>query len=162
MKLAPTSIMPKSSETLNQPLAILLDEIRLAVEWNRPSILVVLHKSRLGQNRAVTALASMLTGFSVEYVSPDENGARFLSALLERVRSVQTIFFIKGLGKQEKIYNELNLHREKIIENHLKLVFWLLPKELTALSHHAPDFWAFRHRVVEFPTERNSRKKATD
>jgi len=161
VKLAPASIMPKSSETLNQPLAILSDEIRLAVEWNRPSILVVLHKSRLAQNRAVTALEGMLTGFSVEYAKPDENAGRFLSVLLERVRSAQTIFFIKGLGKQEKIYHELNLHREKIIENHLKLVFWLLPKELAALSHRAPDFWAFRHRVVEFPTERNPRQKAT-
>ena len=161
MKLAPSSSMAKSSETPNQPLAILLDEIRLAVDWNRPSILVVLHKSRLGQNRAVTALESMLTGFSVEYVSPDEKGPSFFSALLERVKSAQTIFFIRGLGKQEKIYDELNLHREKIIENHLKLVFWLLPKELAALSHRAPDFWAFRHQVVEFPTELNSRKKAS-
>ena len=160
MKLALPSIMPKSSETPNQPLAILLDEIRLAVDWNRPSILVVLHKSRLGQNRAVAALESMLTEFSVEHVTPDEKGPSFLSAVLERVRSAPTIFFIKGLGKQEKIYQELNLHREKIIENHLKLVFWLLPKELTTLSHRAPDFWAFRHRVVEFPTERNSRQKA--
>lgn len=151
--------MPKSSETVNQPLAILLDEIRLAVDWNRPSILVVVHRSRLGQNRAVTALQAMLAEFSVEHVRPDDNQSGFLATLLQRVRSPQTIFFIQGLGDHEEIYSELNLHREKIIENRLKLIFWLLPKELTALSRRAPDFWAFRHRVVEFPTARNSRKK---
>src|SRR5262245_60546604 len=102
--LAPARIMSKSSETLNQPLAILFDEIRLAVDWDRPSILVVVHRSRLGQNRAVTALEGLLKGFSVEYVRPDENGASFLSALLQRVRTAQTIFFVQGLGKQEQIY----------------------------------------------------------
>ena len=151
--------MQKPSETVNQPLAILLDEIRLAVDWNRPSILVVVHKSRLGQTRAVTALEKMLAEFSVEHIRPDDNESRFLSTLLEPVRSRQTIFFVQGLGNHEKIYYELNLHREKIIENRLKLIFWLLPKELAALSRHAPDFWAFRHRVIEFPTARTPRKK---
>jgi tetratricopeptide (TPR) repeat protein len=30
-------------------------------------------------------------------------------------------------------------------------VFWLTRSEFLKLPRHAPDFWAFRHKVVDFP-----------
>jgi tetratricopeptide (TPR) repeat protein len=50
------------------------------------------------------------------------------------------------------------MHREFIIENQVKVIFWVTSDEMVLLAHHAPDFWAFRHRVIEFPTGRSSRK----
>lgn len=154
--LPPTSLNPKSGRAMGDCLSILLDEIRLAVAWSRPSILVGVHPSKLGQEKAIDALERKLTELSmdVEHVTP---GADQIGSLVTP-RSERTILFIQGLGQQKEVYDELNLHREKIIERRLKVIFWLSTEELVSLSHQAPDFWAFRHRVVEFPTSRGSAK----
>jgi tetratricopeptide (TPR) repeat protein len=44
----------------------------------------------------------------------------------------------------------LNLHRETLIEQKVKAVFLLTMREASNLPSYAPDFWAFRHRVLEF------------
>jgi tetratricopeptide (TPR) repeat protein len=55
-------------------------------------------------------------------------------------------------GKQA--YRALNLHRELLVEDEIKVVFWLTTNEAASLPRLAPDFWAFRHRVVEFISQR--------
>jgi tetratricopeptide (TPR) repeat protein len=65
------------------------------------------------------------------------------------------VFFVSGLkwgGGEDGLnaYRALNLRRELFIERGLRVVFWLTEGEAVALAQHAPDFWAFRHRVVEF------------
>jgi tetratricopeptide (TPR) repeat protein len=40
------------------------------------------------------------------------------------------------------------------VENQIKVVFWLTPSEAANLPRFAPDFWSFRHRVIEFIARR--------
>lgn len=153
-------MLPKSSRAADEHLAILLDEICSAVAWNRPSILVAVHHSRSKQGWAIATLEGMLgeLPMEVEHVKISWDQSSILPNILQSLESERTVYFVQGLGDQRKIHNELNLHREKIIENCLKIVFWLSVQELAALSHRAPDFWAFRHRVVEFPAYPGSRQ----
>jgi hypothetical protein len=44
----------------------------------------------------------------------------------------------------------LNFKREELVERHIKVVFWVKEDELARISIEAPDFFAFRNRVVEF------------
>jgi hypothetical protein len=44
----------------------------------------------------------------------------------------------------------LNMHREYFIEGNIKAIFWLTINEARQLSRFSPDFWSFRHKVVEF------------
>src|SRR5262245_36452855 len=111
---ASTNILPKSSQIPNEHLAMLSDEIHLAIAWDRPSILIAVHRSRVARERAMIALEKMLAECFVEQVKPDEESG-ILSGLVQRNTPQPTIFFIVGLGNQEKVYDELNLHREKII-----------------------------------------------
>jgi tetratricopeptide (TPR) repeat protein len=36
------------------------------------------------------------------------------------------------------------------VEGNLKALFWITRTELRQLTRFSPDFWAFRHKVVEF------------
>jgi hypothetical protein len=67
----------------------------------------------------------------------------------------QVVFFVSGIGSaneslSRKAYSALNMHRELLVEHQIRVVFWLTKSEAASLPHYAPDFWAFRHRVVEF------------
>ncbi|MCJ7435298.1 MAG: tetratricopeptide repeat protein, partial [Anaerolineales bacterium] len=54
-------------------------------------------------------------------------------------------------------YQALNLYRETLVEKRIRVVFWLTEKEASNLPRFAPDFWAFRHRVIEFASSRASK-----
>ena len=65
------------------------------------------------------------------------------------------VFFVDGLrwgGGEDgfNAYRTLNDRREFFIENHVRVIFWLTENEAIDLAHYAPDYWAFRHRVIEF------------
>jgi Flp pilus assembly protein TadD len=47
------------------------------------------------------------------------------------------------------------MQRELFVEERVKAVLWLTTAEANNLARHAPDFWAFRHRVVEFVSQRS-------
>jgi tetratricopeptide (TPR) repeat protein len=42
------------------------------------------------------------------------------------------------------------MHREYLVEGNIKAIFWLTLNEGKQLARFSPDFWAFRHKVVEF------------
>ncbi len=44
----------------------------------------------------------------------------------------------------------LNFKREELVDHHVKVIFWVKEEELSRISLEAPDFFAFRNRVVEF------------
>ncbi|MEJ5223779.1 MAG: tetratricopeptide repeat protein [Anaerolineales bacterium] len=59
---------------------------------------------------------------------------------------------------QDNPYKPLNIRREILVESRIRAIFWLTEREAIDLARQAPDFWAFRHRVVDFldPLERTS------
>jgi tetratricopeptide (TPR) repeat protein len=67
----------------------------------------------------------------------------------------ETVFFVSGLqwggGRgYSNAYRALNLHREYLVETKIRSVFWITQAESKQMTRHAPDFWAFRHKVVDF------------
>ena len=44
----------------------------------------------------------------------------------------------------------MSLQREYFVDRRIRIVFWLTQNEIVKLAHAAPEFWAHRHRVVEF------------
>jgi tetratricopeptide (TPR) repeat protein len=79
------------------------------------------------------------------------------------------VFFVEGLRwghtQEASLYTSLNHNREFFREYGLRIVFWLTENEITDLAHHAPDFWAFRHYMVEFaesPTPQQVMQQALD
>lgn len=147
------------SRAVDACLSILEDEIRLAVEWSRPSLLIAVHRSEHGRLLAETRLEKRLEGLAkVVRLYPAGGPVTIRQMGAAQTDAGAVVLFVQGLGDDSQFVEGLNLQREVVVEQQLKLVLWLTAEELTRLSRHAPDFWAFRHRVIEFPAHRPSKR----
>jgi tetratricopeptide (TPR) repeat protein len=155
--LDPKKVTPKIGGAVDDCLIILLNEIKLATTWSRPSILLAVHRSKIYREQAIFAMEQKLAELSIEvvHIIPSRDQLDILNVIKQKPNPNRTIFFIQGLGDRNEIYAGLNFHREIIVENQIKLIFWLTTEECTSISRRAPDFWAFRHRVIEFPSKRS-------
>lgn len=136
----------------------MLEEIDLAIKWDRPSILLAVYASEVINNQAQESLAKHIEwlGQKVTHIKVDKENFDLAWFLAQFEKHEKVVFFISGLrwgGGRSKsnAYQALNIRRELFVDEKLRLVIWLNQKEASDLPHHAPDFWAFRHRVVEFP-----------
>ena len=151
--------------SFEENLNILFEEIVLARKWNRPSILLAVHKSRFGQQRAEQALEERLlkVGVQVSRITVDSEHSDIPHMIFAAQPADQTVFFVSNLGwgggpDRMDAYRALNIYRELFVDHHLRLVLWLTANEATTLARFAPDFWSFRHRVVEFAGQRIPRQ----
>lgn len=140
--LASKKAMPKIGKAVDDRLNILLDEIMLSTTWSRPSILLALHKSKNHQEQTIFTMERRLAELSIEvvHITPGKDQLDILNIIRQKLTPNRNVFFVRGLGHQDEIYNGLNLHREMIVENQIKLIFWLTNEECISLSHKAPDF----------------------
>lgn len=153
--------IPPSIKPFEESIGILFEELKLAINWERPSLLFALIKSRPGQTRAAGALGVRLAGLGQKIVELqiNEKSSNAAHQILQTKESGnKSIYFISNFeqdGKSGKdAYTALNLYRELFVEHRIRAVFWLTKNEEMNLPRYAPDFWAFRHRVVEFANTR--------
>lgn len=153
---APTR--PHLSRRMEACTAALLDELQLARAWSRPSLLFAVQRSPIDQPRAMQALQARLAEHAIPaaIITPDKTQPNLLLELAHRPDAAACVFLVHRLGTQTWLYDGLNLHRERLVDARLKLTLWLTRDEATLLARRAPDFWAFRHRVIEFPTPRRT------
>jgi hypothetical protein len=138
------------------PGEILADELRLALKFDRPSILLAVYQSRYVMLDAINALAEQLRPLeqNLELVRVDDKEHSDVPLWLsERPKDERekTIYLIDGLqfGKDAAL-RALNFRREYFVDNRLRVVFWLTEKEAESIPLRAPDFWRFRSRVIDF------------
>jgi tetratricopeptide (TPR) repeat protein len=136
---------------------VLFDELSLAIRWDRPSILLAVYDSEFVRKDAESILSGRLSPLGqrildFEVTKPDFD---IPLALSRHPRHHKIVFFVSGLkwggGKGgNNAYRALNIRRELFVDHKIRAVFWLHRPEAAALPRQAPDFWAFRHRVLEF------------
>jgi tetratricopeptide (TPR) repeat protein len=143
---------------LDEPFAERVDrlarELELAIRWDRPSILLAVYSSIYVMGDAAAALEAQLREGGQQVVWVRVNGeadADIPMRLAEHPQRNGAVFFVSGLqwGGQTAL-RALNIRREYFVDQRLRAVFWLTENEAVAIARQAPDFWAFRHRVVEF------------
>lgn len=156
-KSKPAGSQAFHSRSFKEGLDILKDEIQLAFQWHRPSILLAVHNSRTSQIKAQKALELEITKINkmVARIQADSKSPDVISTMCRTPNNHNYIFFVSDLGRAEeadalKVFRALNMHRELLVEQQIRVIFWLTKLEAASLPHYAPDFWAFRHRVVEF------------
>ena len=145
------------SKSFDENIRTLFSEIELAIQWKRPSILLAICKSKLSQNKAENALekSAQKLGQGIVRINVDEKRADVAHLIFENGRVDKSIFFVSNLdqgggGDGKNAYRTLNIYRELFVEQMVRCVFWLTLNEASNLPKFAPDFWAFRHRVIEF------------
>lgn len=152
------------SKSLKVGIENLSDEIQLALQWNRPSILFAIHSSKAGLIKSKQALEKEILHLNkkVKRLEVGENSMDLIRAIRATTDRGNIVFFISGFedannNSKDSVYRLLNMQREFFVENLIRVVFWLTKEEAGKLPHAAPDFWAFRHRVVEFAPTRGSK-----
>ena len=155
------------SKSSKEGLGILTEEIELALLWNRPSILIAIHNSKTGQIDTQHSLEREIIkkGKKVEYINIESTNPDVIRIMSEASNSSHTVFFVSGIENADiatngKVYRALNLGRELLVEKHIWVVFWLSELEAANLPRLAPDFWAFRHRAVEFAPKHGTKKQS--
>ncbi|RLC55907.1 MAG: hypothetical protein DRI80_17020, partial [Chloroflexota bacterium] len=145
-----------TTDTFDERIERLEQELALALKWDRPSILLVVYVSEFTRAEAEERLESWAQGegMSVAHVhitSPADPAADLPRTLYEWPDRERTVFFVSGLGAgAPTTWNSLNLRREYLVRGRIRAVFWLTEGEAAALPLEAPDFWVFRHLTLEF------------
>jgi tetratricopeptide (TPR) repeat protein len=147
-----------SVEPFEERIDILYRELELAIKWQRPSVLLVIFGSEYVHADAEAALEERLTtlGQTVHRLKVRDSRQPNVTQLLAKAGApAERVFFVDSLrnGSDKasvEVYRSLNTSREFFVENRVRIVFWLTEREAIDLAHCAPDYWAFRHRVIEF------------
>jgi tetratricopeptide (TPR) repeat protein len=147
-----------ASEPFEDRIDILFRELELAAKWQCSSLLLAVYSSEYVHNDAALALENRLLGLGQKahhIVVKGEEDADIPMLISGLPDLKDGVIFVDGLrwgcGQSDfNIYHSLNKHREFFIENNIRVVFWLTESEAVNLAHYAPDYWTFRHRVIEF------------
>jgi tetratricopeptide (TPR) repeat protein len=148
----PSAVM----EPIEDRIDILFRELELAIKWQRPSILFAIYSSEYVRSDAESVLENRLIDIGQEvlhYQVANSADANITAQIAQILNLEQSIFFIDGLrwgGADGQAYTLLNKSREYFVDKRIRIVFWLSENEAIDLAHYAPDYWAFRHRVIEF------------
>ena len=155
------------SKAFREGLGILTEEIELAVQWNRPSILFAVHNSKTGRIDAQRSLERVIVrkGKRIAHISVENANPDVIRVISEIPNSEDMVFFVSGIKNADqvsdgRVYRALNIRRELLVERGIRVVFWLNESEAADLPRLAPDFWSFRHRVVEFAPKRGTKKQS--
>ena len=145
------------TRAFEENINILFDELKLGIQWDRPSILLAIYKSESGKAKIEQALKDRLKELGQEavFIQIGKDRPNIFPSLLQTTKKDKTVFFISNIdhggGDNDRdAYRALNINREFLVENKIRAVFLLSPDEASNLPNYAPDFWAFRHRVIEF------------
>jgi tetratricopeptide (TPR) repeat protein len=151
-------ISPRLVDSFDDRIDILFRELELAIKWQRPSLLFAVYDSDSARIEAENLLRTRLTCLGQRVIPlrvNDQTNSNIAQAIAATCGYDKSIFFVSGLdmgGKkcEPNSYTTLNIHREFFVENQILIIFWLTENEAINLAHDAPDFWVFRHRVIEF------------
>jgi len=141
---------------LEERIDTLFEELSFAIQWQRPSMLLVFYELEYIRKRAELALEKRLSeiGQQVLQIKVDEKHFDIPLLLSQRPDRDQAVYSVSGLSSGggragANAYRALNMRREYFVDYSIRVIIWLVGDEAIELSRHAPDFWAFRHRVVE-------------
>lgn len=147
--------MNKSS--LLQRINRLVGEIEMSIKWKSSCISIAIYRSENIKELVLGELQKALISEKKEMVHliVDKSTVDIPVILRDFPNAGKKIFSISGLkwggGRDHyNAYRALNMHREYLVENGLVSIFWLTTSEIKRLAQIAPDFWAFRHQVIEF------------
>ena len=143
--------MDEAKATFESRVSRLANYLTRAYKYNKPSILFAMYLSEFLRSDVEKLLKRALVEQGLEVVSVDAGNNKDLPAFFSATNSGNYVFSVRNMDKGfPEALQYLNFKREELVEHHVKAVFWVREEELARISLEAPDFFAFRNRVVEF------------
>ncbi len=156
----PGLIQQTQPNSFEERVEIVWKDLELAIQWDRPCVLLVVYNSEYVRADAETAVKNLLIsrGQNVVHIQMDETPETSIISLLRKFQTAEdNIFFIHGSApEQRNILAKLGSHKDILARKKIRLVIWLTAKGLADLAHNAPDIWEIREHVVEFPDMPNA------
>ncbi len=122
-----------------------------AHKYNKASILFALYLSEYVRDDVEKEIRQLLDEQGLEALSVDAGEFKDLPSFFSLRSAERIVFLVHNLKKGfPEALRYLNFKREEIIDHRVKVLFWVTDEELTRIGNEAPDFFAFRNRVVEF------------
>ncbi len=154
---APQVIRQSLGESFDERVEILMKELELAVQWNRPSILLVVYNSEYVRADVESAIENFLIERQqkVSCIDLNEKAGSQVVCYLENFQNVENVvFFVVGTKRppmqQANLFMELDRHKDILNRKNIRLIFWLTQNEIARLAYCAPELWASRQRLIEF------------
>ena len=149
------------SKSYKESIETLFQESGMAHQWGKPLILFAIFYSNQELINAQAHLEKklLITGIKITRIQPTKTTPDVIKKTLTNIKSLNFIssFNLPNNLTNGKVYQALNLNREYLIENNIRSIFWLSDIEAKSISEAAPDFWAFRHRAIEFAPKKGLR-----
>ena len=122
-----------------------------AHKYKKASILFAIYRSEFVRADVEKKIRQLLDEHGLEALSVDAGEHKDLPSFFSLKSAERTVFFIHSMEKGfPEALRYLNFKREEIIDHQVKAVFWVTDEERTRIGNEAPDFFAFRNRVVKF------------
>ncbi len=143
--------MSEAKDTLEARVSRLCNYLIRAYKYKKPSILFAMYLSEFLRADVENSLEKSLKEQGFKVVSVDAGKNKDIPFFISSMNSNNTVFLVFNMEKGfPEALQFLNFKREELIGNNAKVVFWVKEEELARISQDAPDFFAFRNRVVEF------------
>ncbi len=152
--------------SFDERIEIIWEELNLAIQWNRPSLLLVVYNSEYVRADAETVLKKILIerGQKIVHIQMEETpDTNFISLLRKFQTAEDHIFFIHGSSpEQRNILAKLGNHKDILTRKKIRIVIWLTANGLVDLVRNAPEIWEYRQHLIEFPDTPNSEHTLQD
>ncbi len=150
----------RKGKDFTEKIADLITEVEFALQWKQAIILFAIYRSSHVLDDAEASLETKLDlrGQELVRIRVRSNSSNVIDTI-EKKDQAKSVFSISDLRQgggsdRANAYRLLNLHREYFPEEKIRAIFWLTKYEARELSVAAPDFWAFRHRIIDFASNR--------
>lgn len=144
--------------TIDERINIILDELSLGIKWESPCLIVAVYRSEIIKSMVQTILAKALgeSGQAVLHYSVDKQHYDIPLELMEHAGHKKSVYFVDGLRwgggrRYSNAYRALNMHREYLVDGKIRVIIWAIKNEAKQMARFSPDFWSFRHKVIDFP-----------
>ena len=143
------------SETSEHALSLLMDELGLALRWQRPLLGMVVYGSEYVLQDSVSMVENFVFDHdhTVNWIYANAEGSSEVRFWFEQFKDAEdTVYFVDGMDEVEDVkplFTILEHYRYLFVEKNVRIVFWLTHKDVEALVLHAPRFWSSRNIFIE-------------
>lgn len=146
-----TTSLPQEMEVCDERIDVLTGELRSAIQWQRPCLLMVAYTSEFVRSDFTTLLENSLIDMEQRIVHVHVEDC--LPSLEVFHRSENRIFFVDGFSAawmQTKAFRStINRYMEHFVRSSVRLVIWLTQKDAALLAQRAPELWNLRHQLID-------------
>lgn len=138
-------------------LDLLLDEVHLAMQWQKPAYLMAVYHSPEVKIGAMNNIARQLQDAGLAIYSIDTEKTtfnEFIRIVFEDAEPEKKIYFIENLSLQADLaendsWRMFYCQREGFDKRLLRVIFWLSESQLVQLATEFPVYWENRYRIFD-------------